>query len=231
LTRGMVCRHARAIHKLLPPRVGRCQRAGGHALQDRTVGLAGPQGDQEGDAFDTQIEEAIAQTRVVIVIWCARGSGLCARQAQAVADLNRLIRAASAVHADSNHRLSLLGSHQQPPCISATRRCTGEAIGGLRDRRPAPCRTSWRPRSATDAACHRRRSDRVVRRREFITLLGGIGSGIDLIDDLEVGENLPRRKLFDFLLVQAVEPIEERLVRRQFRMLFGARHGDSMCFG
>ena len=24
---------------------------------------------QEGDAFDTQIEEAIAQTRVVIVIW------------------------------------------------------------------------------------------------------------------------------------------------------------------
>src|SRR5262249_39096618 len=55
-----------------------------------------------------------------------------------------------------------------------------------------------------------------------------IGFGIDLIDDLEVGENLPRRKLFDFLLVQAVEPIKERpLVRRQFRMLFGARHGDS----
>jgi hypothetical protein len=52
-----------------------------------------------------------------------------------------------------------------------------------------------------------------------------IGSGIDLIDDLEVGENLPRRKLFDFLLVQTVEPIKERpLVRRQFRMLFGARH-------
>ena len=59
-----------------------------------------------------------------------------------------------------------------------------------------------------------------------------IGSGIDLIDDLEVGENLPRRKLFDFLLVQTVEPIKERpLVRRQFRMLFGARHGDSTCFG
>jgi hypothetical protein len=65
----MVCRHARAIHQLLPARLGRCQRAGGHALQGRTVGLAGPQGDQEGDAFDTQIEEAIAQTRVVIVIW------------------------------------------------------------------------------------------------------------------------------------------------------------------
>src|SRR5262245_52281099 len=29
-----------------------------------------------------------------------------------------------------------------------------------------------------------------------------IGSRIDLIDDLEVGENLPRRKLFDFLLRQ-----------------------------
>ena len=59
-----------------------------------------------------------------------------------------------------------------------------------------------------------------------------IGSGIDLIDDLEVGENLPRRKLFDFLLVQTVEPIKERpLVRRQFRMLFGARHGDFTCFG
>jgi len=59
-----------------------------------------------------------------------------------------------------------------------------------------------------------------------------IGSGIDLIDDLEVGENLPRRKSFDFLFVQAVEPIKERpLVRRQFRMLFGAKHGDSTCFG
>src|SRR5262245_59111896 len=59
-----------------------------------------------------------------------------------------------------------------------------------------------------------------------------IGSRIDLIDDLEVGENLPRRKLFDFLLVQAVEPIKERpLVRRQFRMHFRARHGDSTCFG
>jgi len=58
--------------------------------------------------------------------------------------------------------------------------------------------------------------------------LTNIGSRIDLIDDLEVGENLPRRKLFDLLLVQAVEPIKERpLVRRQFRMLFGARHGDS----
>jgi hypothetical protein len=59
-----------------------------------------------------------------------------------------------------------------------------------------------------------------------------IGSGIDLIDGPEVGENLPSRKLFDFLLVQAVEPIKKRpLVRRQFRMLFGARHGDSTCFG
>jgi|SRR5262245_42265124 hypothetical protein len=59
-----------------------------------------------------------------------------------------------------------------------------------------------------------------------------IGSRIDLIDDLEVGENLPRRKLFDFLLVQTVEPIKERpLVRRQFRMLSRARHGDSTCFG
>src|SRR5262249_20847514 len=58
--------------------------------------------------------------------------------------------------------------------------------------------------------------------------LTNIGPRIDLIDDLEVGENLPRRKLFDFLLVQAVEPMKERpLVRRQFRMLFGARHGDS----
>src|SRR5215831_11039334 len=58
--------------------------------------------------------------------------------------------------------------------------------------------------------------------------LTNIGSRVDLIDDLEVGENLPRRKLFDFLLVQAVEPMKERpLVRRQFRMLFGARHGES----
>jgi hypothetical protein len=48
-----------------------------------------------------------------------------------------------------------------------------------------------------------------------------IGSRIDLIDDLEVVENLPRRELFDFLLVQAVEPIKEcPLVRRQFRHAF-----------
>jgi len=60
-----------------------------------------------------------------------------------------------------------------------------------------------------------------------------IGSGIDFIDDLEVGENLPRRKLFDFLLVQAVEPIKERPTRPQTVLdaFFGARHGNSTCFG
>jgi hypothetical protein len=75
-------------------------------------------------------------------------------------------------------------------------------------------------------------SGRTVERDIHNRLSTNIGSGIELIDDLEVGENLPRRKLFDFLLVQTVEPIKERpLVRRQFRMLFGARHGDSTCFG
>src|SRR5215472_1742229 len=65
----MVCRHARAIHQLQPARLGRCQRAGGHALQGRTVGLAGPQRDSGRRRIRYQIEEAIAQTRVVIVIW------------------------------------------------------------------------------------------------------------------------------------------------------------------
>ncbi len=65
-----------------------------------------------------------------------------------------------------------------------------------------------------------------------MSLTPHIGPRLDLIDDLEVGENLPRRKLFDLLLVQAVELIKERqLVRRQFRMLFGAMHGDTTCFG
>jgi hypothetical protein len=41
-----------------------------------------------------------------------------------------------------------------------------------------------------------------------------IRSGMD-IDDLEVGENLPRRKSFDFLFVQAVEPIKGTPARPQ----------------
>src|SRR5262249_48081438 len=54
-----------------------------------------------------------------------------------------------------------------------------------------------------------------------------IGSGIDPINELEVGEDLPRCEPFDFLLTQAVEPIKKRtLLGGQLRRLFGARHGD-----
>src|SRR5215831_10074718 len=52
-------------------------------------------------------------------------------------------------------------------------------------------------------------------------------SGIDPINELEVGEDLPRCEPFDFLLTQAVEPIKKRtLLGGQLRRLFGARHGD-----
>src|SRR5215510_2717320 len=54
-----------------------------------------------------------------------------------------------------------------------------------------------------------------------------IGSGIDPINELEVGEDLPRCEPFDFLLAQAVEPIKKRaLLGGQLRRLFGAKHGD-----
>jgi hypothetical protein len=54
-----------------------------------------------------------------------------------------------------------------------------------------------------------------------------IGSGIDPINELEIGEDLPRCEPFDFLLAQAVEPIKKRtLLGGQLRRLFGARHGD-----
>jgi hypothetical protein len=54
-----------------------------------------------------------------------------------------------------------------------------------------------------------------------------IGSGIDPINELEVGEDLPRCEPFDFLLAQAVKPIKKRtLLGGQLRRLFGARHGD-----
>jgi hypothetical protein len=48
-----------------------------------------------------------------------------------------------------------------------------------------------------------------------------IGSGIDPINELEVGEDLPRCEPFDFLLTQAVEPIKKRtLLGGQLRRLF-----------
>jgi len=52
-------------------------------------------------------------------------------------------------------------------------------------------------------------------------------SGIDLIDDLEVGEVRPRCEPFDFLLARVVGPIKKcTLLGGQLRRLFGARHGD-----
>jgi hypothetical protein len=57
--------------------------------------------------------------------------------------------------------------------------------------------------------------------------LAANGSGIDLIDDLEVGKDFLRCESFDFLLAQAVEPIKERtFLGGQLRRLFGARHSD-----
>jgi hypothetical protein len=86
---------------------------------------------QEGDAFDTQIEEAIAQTRVVIVIWSehsVKSHWVRAEAAYALGKHKLLpisidpIRAASAVHADSNDRFPLLGSQQQP-CYCGSAGC------------------------------------------------------------------------------------------------------------
>ena len=53
-----------------------------------------------------------------------------------------------------------------------------------------------------------------------------IGSGIDPVIELEVGEGLPRCEPFDFLLAQAVGPIKKcTLLGGQLRRLFGARRG------
>ena len=71
-------------------------------------------GIEEGDAYDTQIEDAIAQTRVVIGVVAAFGqialgagrSSLCARQAQARDHRDRQERAAAAIpsHPDDRFR-------------------------------------------------------------------------------------------------------------------------------
>jgi hypothetical protein len=53
------------------------------------------------------------------------------------------------------------------------------------------------------------------------------GSGIDLINDLEVGEDFLRREPFEFLFAQAVEPIKERpLVGTGLASLIAALNTD-----
>jgi len=110
-------------------------------------------GIQEGAAFDTQIERPISQTRVVIVIWSEHSvkshwvraeAAYCARQAQAVADLDRSIRAASAVHADSNDRLPLPGIAPATTMHFNNSPVRWRAIeaSAASNRRPAPLRVA-----------------------------------------------------------------------------------------
>src|SRR5262249_44431828 len=53
------------------------------------------------------------------------------------------------------------------------RRPAGGAVQQIRAGHQPPSGKGARPRSAADAACPRRRGDRMIKRREFITLLGG----------------------------------------------------------
>ena len=111
---------------------------------------------QEGDAFDTQIEEAIAQTRVVIVIWSkefgeialgARRGGLRTRQAQAAADHDRPERAAAAIPADPEHRLPLLGPQHRALRVSTADGRHHQAVGA---RQPAASGSDRERRHAAD---------------------------------------------------------------------------------
>src|SRR5262249_26074927 len=107
-------------------------------------------GIQEGAAFDTQTEEAIAQTSVVIVIWSEHSVKSHWVRAEAAYALGK--RKLLPISIDQSEpplqfmQIQTIDfrywDRQQPPRISATRRCAGEAIGGFRrfDRRPAPLR-------------------------------------------------------------------------------------------
>ena len=102
------------------------------ALEEKGVSVwIDRSGVEEGDAYDTQIEEAIAQTRVVIVVWSAAfgqialGAGrssLCARRAQARAHRDRQERAAAAIPSHPDDRFAKVGT--APAMTKPSRRCS-----------------------------------------------------------------------------------------------------------
>src|SRR6516225_1672755 len=63
--------------------------------------------------------------------------------------------------------------HRPNPQGRETRRPTGRAVDQVRVRHQSSDRQGTRPRSPSDPARPRRQGDRVMRRREFITLIGG----------------------------------------------------------
>src|SRR5262249_34895808 len=56
------------------------------------------------------------------------------------------------------------------------RRASGAGADQIRDGHQPQDRQGSRPRTSTVAACPRRRGDRMIRRREFITLFGGVAA-------------------------------------------------------
>ena len=135
---------------------------------------------QEGAAFDTQIEEAIAQTRVVIVIWSEHSVK------------SHFVRAEAAYALGKRKLLPISIDQSEPPCSSCRFKRSTSATGMARapimhfsnsplrwrsdwklpplqaTPSPAPCRISWRPCAPTRSSIQPRQDWRHgLRRRVF----------------------------------------------------------------